>query len=293
MDHQTTPVAHIHTCSGFTFFLDCLLLIIAEMRGVPTVMHVHGARFDAFLDELTPLISALARWFSKRAGVVIVLSNEWRDRIAKRWPEARLAVVNNGVSRLGIAASVTNGGTARFVFLGNLGRRKGVHLLLEAASVAHEPWLVDLAGGEEDLGFAEYAQAEISRLGVGERIRLLGPVVGEAKTELLVGAQGFVLPSLAEGLPMSLLEAMAIGLPSVVSDVGAMSEAVRHGLDGIVVSPNDVQALAEALDYLAQNPELRQRLGNSARVRCESLYGIERMVDTLVDVYAKHLKVNL
>jgi glycosyltransferase involved in cell wall biosynthesis len=184
------------------------------------------------------------------------------------------------------ALAVDRAGPPLFVFVGNLGRRKGVHVLLKAASLAREPWRVDLAGGVEESGIDHWARQEIDRLGLQPRVRLLGPVVGDAKLQLLAGAQGFVLPSLAEGLPMAMLEAMAAGLPVVVTAIGAMPEAVRDGLDGFVVPADDAMALALALDRLAADAARRQAMGLSAAARCESLYGIERMVQALAGVYA-------
>jgi glycosyltransferase involved in cell wall biosynthesis len=281
------PIAHIHTCSGLTFFLDGLLLLIGRWRGAPVVMHVHGARFDVFLDELSFPAAAVARWLARRASVVIVLSAEWQQRLASRFPGATLMVVANGVSMPATADTVAQTGPPRFVFLGNLGRRKGVHVLLQAAAAARQPWQVNLAGGEEEPGFAAWARTEIARLNLTDRVHLLGPVVGQAKIDLLAGAQGFVLPSLAEGLPMALLEAMAMGLPVVVSAVGAMPEVVRPGVEGCVVPPEDAPALAAALDELANAPAVRRQLGAAAAERCGSLYGIERMVDALIGVYAE------
>lgn len=279
------PVAHIHTCSGLTFFLDGALLVLGRLRGAPVVLHVHGARFDEFLAGLSPPSARLAHWVARRAHVVVVLSPEWHQRLRRYWPQARVEVVANGVSAPGRATAVDRAGTPRFVFLGNLGRRKGVHLLIEAAALATRRWEVHLAGGTEEADFDRWATEEIARRGLQGRVRLLGPVVGKAKTDLITGAQGFVLPSLAEGLPMALLEAMAAALPAVVSDAGAMPEAVRDGVDGIVVPAGDAVSLARALDRLAEDPDLRARLGASAAARCAALYGIERMVKTLMIVY--------
>ncbi len=283
---RPAPVAHIHTCSGTTFFLDGALLLLSRLRGAPVVLHVHGARFDAFLDGLAAPAAALARWLARRAAVVIVLSDEWQDKLASRWPGVRLLVVANGVATPAPAPAVAQTGTPRFVFLGNLGRRKGVHVLLQAAARSAQPWQLVLAGGDEEPGFSAWAQQEVARLGLGARVQLAGPVVGDAKRQLLAGAQGFVLPSLAEGLPMALLEAMAAGLPAVVTAVGAMPGVVREGVDGHVVPADDAPALAAALDGLATQPALRARLGLAAAERCRALYGIERMVEALVGVYA-------
>lgn len=279
------PVAHIHTCSGLTFFLDGALLLLARGRGAPTVLHIHGARFDAFLDGLGAPAAWLARWLARRAHGVIVLSDEWRQRLLPRLPGARLHVVANGVPAVAPCAGPATDEPPRFAFLGNLGRRKGVHVLLEAAAQARQPWLLDLAGGEEEPGFSEWTRQEIARLGLGGRVRLLGPMIGDAKTQLLRSASGFVLPSLAEGLPMALLEAMAARLPVVVTAVGAMAEVVHDGIEGHVVPPADSRALACALDRLAANPEARRRMGEAACRTCDQRYGLEQMVQSLLAVY--------
>jgi glycosyltransferase involved in cell wall biosynthesis len=280
------PIAHIHTCSGFTFFLDAILLIMCWLRGAPTILHIHGAKFDIFLSSLSPLSAAFARWISRRASVVVVLSTEWQHKLTPFWPDAAFKVVANGVTMAMHAKNVGRLTQPRFVFMGNLGQRKGVHVLLQAAQLSRAAWCLDLAGGEEDPGYMQTTRAEIERLGLGERVQLLGPVVGKAKEDLLQNAQGFVLPSLAEGLPMALLEAMAIGLPPVVSAVGAMPGVVRQGIDGLVVPANDAVALAAALDQLALEPVFRVSLGLCAADRCRDLYGVEHMVGRLADIYA-------
>lgn len=287
LSRQPRPLVHIHTCSGLTYFLDGILLTVAWLRGAPIVLHVHGARFDTFLDGLGPLQRAVARWLARQALAVVVLSDDWRKRLTSRLPGAHLHVIANGVPSVGeriVKAAVS---APQFLFLGNLGRRKGVHVLLAAAALTKSDWVVNLAGGEEDSGFTEWTRSEIKRLDLGARLRLLGPVVGDAKVTLLRSADGFVLPSLAEGLPMALLEAMAARLPVVVTAVGAMPEVVQDGEQGYLIPPEDAPALADALDRLSANPQLRQQMGESAYQTCERAYGVERMVDSLLKVYSQ------
>ena len=289
------PIAHIHTCGGLSFFLDGLLLLLSRARGAPTLLHVHGAGFDAYLDRLPMPAGLLAAWLARRATRVIVLSPGWRRSLEMRWPGARFAVVGNGVAPPPCPAvstdvqptsAATPDAVPRFLFLGNFGRRKGVPVLLEAARLARDPWVVALAGGDEEPGYGAWLSEEIVRRGCTARLRVLGPLVGAEKAAALGAAQGFVLPSLAEGLPMAMLEAMAAGLPVAVSAVGAVPEVVRPEIDGLVLPPGDPAALAAALDRLAREPDLRSRLGVSGAVRCRALFGIERMADALAGIYA-------
>lgn len=285
MGRAPRPIAHIHTCSGFTFFLDGLLLLLAKVRGARGILHIHGARFDAFLDALNFPLAILARWIIRRADCVIVLSEDWRKRLEERLPGTGFTVVANGVPSFAYIWEKTTTTLPRYLFLGNLCRRKGVHILLKAASTSEIPWQVDLAGGEEETGFTAWTSKEIIRLGLSDRIRMLGPMVGEEKNRLLKEADGFVLPSLAEGLPMALLEAMAARLPVVVTAVGAMPEVVHHGIEGYLIPPEDPNALSKALDTLASSAEQRERMGKAASESCERNFGVERMVANLLGIY--------
>lgn len=284
--HQA-DIAHIHTCSGLTFFLDGLLAWLARRQGCRVILHVHGGLFDQFLDGLNPLMRALARHISRRADAVIALSDDWRQRLLRRLPGTCIAVLANGVAE-------PKGRTARdplapptFVFLGLLSTLKGIPVLLEAASAAQANWRVQLAGNEGEPGFVDRLRADIAARGLNERIQLLGPVVGEAKDKLLLQADGFVLPSLAEGLPMSLLEAMAARLPVVVTTVGAMPEVIQHGRDGLLVPPGDPAALAAALDQLAQlSPSDQAAMAQAAYEKYRARYSVDAMAANLLQLYA-------
>lgn len=282
-----TDIAHIHTCSGLTFFLDGALLFLAKMRGVSVILHIHGGRFDHFLDGLRFPLANVARWLARRADSVIVLSEDWMRKLVPRLPGAGLYVVENGVAPVVRQDDIPQrfSEVVNFIFLGSLSRGKGVDVLLDAVSMSKLPWNLSLAGGEEYPGFTDWVAARVEELAIANRVSILGPVVGEAKVELLGNADGFVLPSLAEGLPMALLEAMAAGLPVVVTTVGAMPEVIEDGRQGYLVAPADARALADALDRLAADPKLRSSMGELARADCEAKFGVERTVERLSAIY--------
>ncbi len=278
-------IVHIHTCSGFTYFLDGLLLLLARQQGCKVVLHVHGARFDQFLDGLSPVLLAAARFLAGRADVVIALSEDWRKRLVSRLPGSHVLVLANGVPEPGILHQRKPAATTRFVFLGNLCKRKGVPVLLDAMEIASEPWSVQFAGGDEDPGFTEWTRDQVERRHLHHRAQLLGPVVGFAKDELLAQADAFVLPSLAEGLPMALLEAMAARLPVVVTSVGAMPEVIDDGIDGVLVPPNNAAALSAAMDRLAQSADRRAEIGQAGYAKYLSRYSVDAMAQGLLNIY--------
>lgn len=279
-------VAHIHTCSGLSFFLDGVLLVLARLRGTPGVLHVHGAQFDQFLDQLPSFLLSMARWIARRAGRVIVLSDEWQEKLAPRLPGAQLAIVPNGVP---VPPTVDRQGQQEskviILFLGNLSQRKGVWDLLQAMQSVPESARLVLAGGEDDPGIGDKFKREISRLGLASQVQWLGPVYGEDKSAWLNRADIFVLPSYAEGLPISLLEAMCGGLAVVTTPVGGIPSVVTDNKQGLLVPPGEIQALADALGRLIGDEELRIRLGDAARRRCSDTFGIERAAQGYLDVY--------
>lgn len=282
---HTTTIAHIHTCSGLTFFLDAGLVSLAKLRQAAVVLHIHGGRFDAFLDGLPKSLLGLARWVARRANVVIALSESWQDRLTQRLPGARIAVIKNGVPVQTVSRRSSAGEVVRILFLGKLSGDKGVWEMLAAMPDVSPQAVLLLAGGDEEPGMRMQVEAAIRSRGLEHRVQLLGPVVGAAKADSLAKADIFVLPSHAEGLPVALLEAMAAGLPVVATPVGAIGSVVADGEHGRLVPVGDAKALSGALTALAEDPALRTRMGQAARARCTEVFSIESTVDAYMRVY--------
>jgi len=99
----------------------------------------------------------------------------------------------------------------------------------------------------------------------------------------------FVLPSYREGTPVTVLEAMAMGLPVVATDVPGCREAVVHGETGFLVPPRNVGELVRAIQKLAEDPALRQRMGQAGRERVVQHFAVERIVEQYLDLYAELL----
>ncbi len=119
--------------------------------------------------------------------------------------------------------------------------------MLRAAARLHggRPVKVLLFGFEAEPGQRQALLDLAAELGIAERVEVPGPVTGAEKERSLRGAQCFCLPSYDEGLPMSMLEAMALALPVVVTAVGAIPEAVVDGEQGLLYPPGDIDALTQ------------------------------------------------
>lgn len=157
-------------------------------------------------------------------------------------------------------------GVTRIVFLGQLVERKGLHVLVEACARLRTRGELLLAGGDWNAaGYPERLRALARETGVADRIHFENH--RQDVGAVLQTADVFVLPSLSEARPRSIIEAMSLGLPVVASRVGGIPSLVVHGETGLLVPPADAGALAAALDRLIEAPDLRRRLGDAGRRR--------------------------
>jgi len=163
---------------------------------------------------------------------------------------------------------------ARFVREAGSGKRKA-----ESGMEGGEPWLVIVGDGREK----QAVETTADRLGVKDRVIL--PGVRDDVVDWLRCMDVFCLSSDQEGTSITLLEAGATGIPSVVTDVGGNAEIVKDGATGIVVPFGDEAALAGAFERLSTDEELRSMMGKESRERVKAHYSLEKMVDDYAAVY--------
>jgi glycosyltransferase involved in cell wall biosynthesis len=160
----------------------------------------------------------------------------------------------------------------------------GIFDLLDAiaALLAHIPDIQLVCAGDGDLGsVARYAE----RLGIEDAVSLPGWVGPAEKQALMNLAAVYVLPSYAEGLPVSLLEAMASGLPVAATSVGGIPDVVADGVNGFLFAPGDSAMLQRLLRRLIHDPELGKRIALAARETVRARFATERVLAQLDELY--------
>jgi len=177
----------------------------------------------------------------------------------------RLSVVEPGTDRVS-APPRNREGVVKLLAVGSVIPRKGYDVLVAAlARLRHLPWRLVIAG---DCGRSPQTsrglRAEIARLGLTDRISLLGAVASEQMSPLYASADLFVLPSRFEGYGMAYAEAIAHGVPVIGTTAGAIPQTVSADA-GVLVAPDDVEALAAELQRLIASPDQRERLAAGAR----------------------------
>lgn len=268
----------------------------ARVLGLPHVVTMHGG-----LTVTKALRRRIAlRWAIRQSGTAVAVSSATREDFAKDLgiPRSAFTVVHNGVAvEEGDAEQVrrefgfTKGDTV-ILAVGNLERNKNHRMLLEAlvrlqSEGLEVPWRLIIAagrGGEEHSYLLEYVRSH--RL--HEHVHI---VLGRNDViDLQKLADVFVMPSLWEGLPMALLEAMVAGKAIIASETAGIPEAIVNGRDGILVPPGDLDALASALRTLLTNPARRRELGAAALSRAHSEFTVEVMADRYLAMYGRLLQ---
>ena len=294
-------LVHLKLASRGSFARKVVVGTLCRLTRVPVLVHVHGGGFDRFVAESPPPVQSLARWLLEGTPQVLSLSERWAEKLRPLFPRARIDVLANPVevARLSDIASDRFAAYARgealagpptALFLGEIVERKGVDDLVavwpEVARAMPGARLV-LAG----TGDIERVRAAAHAAGVADLVETPGWIDFAEKRERLRAATLFVLPSFTEGVPISLLEAMAAGLPSVVTPVGGVLDAVSDGQEALVVAPGDRAGLVAAILSVFQSPTLARALGGSARLRVDA-FDITVYAARLDEIYRAILGVS-
>jgi glycosyltransferase involved in cell wall biosynthesis len=276
-------VLHVHSSPQAGFWRDCLFMAPAFAAGCPVILQLHGGGFQGFHDESSMPLRSVLRYFLERAACVMVPAQSVRSWVRSLARNAHAVCIPNPVS---VHASAAEANRPNLIlFLGRLEQRKGVFDLLQAVSRlrAAIPDVRLVCAGEGDRNaVARHA----ARLGIADAVHFTGWVGPSGKRALLENAAVFALPSYAEGLPMSLLEAMAAGVPVIASPVGGIPEVLVDGVSGCLVPPGDVATLERTLRKLLLDRKLAAKLAVSGRESVQRRFGAERAIRQLEDVYA-------
>ncbi|WP_187271615.1 glycosyltransferase family 4 protein [Massilia arenae] len=281
---------HIHVAINASFWRKYVFFLLGYLCRVPVALHLHAGRYpDYYRSGCGPLARLLMRFAFDRARAVVVVSGELQAWVRTVSSQGRVVVLHNPVvlpQHAHGAEPAPARAPATLLFLGHLEASKGCHDLLRAMRtiVAAVPQARLLLCGD---GQRDEARALVAALGLQANVDLPGWVDAGERAALLDAATVFVLPSHAEGLPMSLLEAMAHGVPVVATAVGGIPEAVRDGVEGVLIAPGDTAALADAVLGLLADPDARTRLGAAGRERVRTEFSSTRMIATLEDLYEK------
>ncbi len=262
--------------------------LAAWRAGVPVrVLTVHGWSFAAYDGLAGRLFLWIERLMRPLTTTFVCVAEATREQglAARTCEPRRTVVIPNAVEVRSFRPASRRSGTAQIVSVGRFAYPKDFTTLLEALTLVRAPCHAVLAGDGPAL---PAVAAAVRREGLSQWVELLGARADVP--DLLAGADVFVLSSRSEGFPISVLEAMAAGLPVVATDVGGVGEAVENGETGILVPAADSEALARALERLVVDADLRRRLGAAGRARALRLFDVSRYRAAYLELYLRELR---
>lgn len=265
------------------------LVEFLELAPWPLVVSCRGSDVRIDPDTLEGAASSLDRVL-KRADRVHCVSEEIRGQALERGLQLDKAVVIRAgvdVDQFRPTPHRTTSEPVSLVSISRIHWVKGFEDSLRAVRM-----LVDrghslsysIVGSGSDEAMAQLRIA-IRDLGLGAVTTVVGQAPPDSIPEFLAQADIFLLASVSEGIGNALLEAMSAGVPVVVTGVGGVPEAVRQGVDGLLVPPRDPAALAKAAERLILDPELRREMGVNARQRVIDCFESHQQIDRFVELY--------
>lgn len=273
-------IQHVHNHLGDNS--GTVTMLAAKLAGIPYSISIHGPHifFDGLhwaLDkktEYSKFISCIGHFCTSQ--MMLYADKEY-------W--SKFKIIRCGVNLQQFNFSLPQGKAKELVYVGRLSAEKGVPILFESIAQLHQQGYeltLTLLGDGPDRAFLENLAREMN---IQHCVNFKGFVDQTTIATTLKASDIFVLPSFAEGIPVALMEAMAIGLPVITTYVGGITELVIDQQTGLVVYPSDVNGLANAIAKYLDNPALCQEIAQRARAMVEQEFNIEDQVDKLADLF--------
>ncbi len=288
---SSPQILHSHGYKGDIF----LAILKRILRGPAIISTKHGSTDAMTSTRLYERLGDLSlRYFDR----VVAVSGYTKNKLIElRVPEAKIEVIHNGID-ISSFAGAWNGslreslgleqGSRMVGYIGRLGPEKGIAYLLEAAGT--------VCRSKKDVYFVLIGEG-ILKEETGDFVarkalegRIFMPGFRSDATEMLRELDMLILPSLTEGTPMVILEAMAAGVPVIASDVGGIGEIIEDSRTGLLIKPGDPGAIVEAINALLENGGLAENISRSAKKEVESRFSASRMSELYERTYRNVLK---
>ena len=280
---------HINTAlTDLSIWRDAALTLAAKMAGCKVVLSIHGGKY-LWNDFANSRIERVTRKMLQRASVVVVYSELEKEAVLKRWsnlgPDLKVEVLPNAIPFADVPTVERDNAEPVLVFFGRFHESKGLHETIEAARI-----LKNEGYKFQFKAYGEGPEREFFLTGMqnalGDKFHYGGIIAGKEKWRRLAEADIFVLPSrYGEGLPMAMLEAMAVGCVVVVADVSSVAAVIDEGVNGYMVEPKNTAQLVEKLKFLLENKTAWAPVRENAIATVKEKFAIEDYIEKLEKLY--------
>jgi glycosyltransferase involved in cell wall biosynthesis len=273
--------------STIAFYRDIPYILISKLFGKKVILHLRGANFLNWYNDCNNLVKFTVRQTQKIINGQIVLGNNLRYLFTQFMPEEKIFVIPNG-AKLNYKDRITNKSKINISFLGNYTRTKGIIDFIKSTTLLSEDYYDQI--NFQMAGHWREKDCEIeTKLLLNDNrevpINNMGPMIGKNKLKYLYNSDIFVYPTLNDGHPWVIVEAMAAGLPIISTDQGAIVESVIDGKNGFIVEKNNPEQIAKKIQFLIDNPKIRIEMGKKSREMYLNKFTEEKLVENFKNVF--------
>lgn len=279
-------IVHVHMGERGSVFREGFVVWMAKRLGAKTIIHMHGSTIEDWYDRQNHTVQHIVSWIFRQADRMVVLGECWSsfmERVMGSECQSRIRILYNGV--IPAPENRYNPDANDILFLGVVGARKGVDDLLQAFQmilpVIPKQINLKLYGDSKDYDI----QKKISEYGLEGRAFYGGWLQQDQKEACLSQVVMNVLPSYNEGLPMTILETMGYGIPNVSSNIAAIPEVIEDGVNGRLIAPGQVRALAQAMKEVLLDRDQRIRYSEKAYEKITHVFSLEAHFSSLLKIY--------
>lgn len=285
-------LAHIHSASFGSFYRKSIISSICKVVGIKTIMHIHGACFEEFFNNLNPKKQKYIKKVLNQSEKIIVLSESWKKFFEKLVDSEKIEVMYNSVKVPEVIERKESKEIYTGLLLGRIGKRKGIYDVIEAVKELKKENInvkIIIAGDGE----VDKAKNLVNEEKLQDNIEIIEWLDEEKKKEYLKKSDFYILPSYNEGLPMSVLEAMSFSLPVITSDVGGIPEIIHNKENGILIKPGNIKSIKESIKIIISNKEYREKLSKNAYKTIKEQFNLEKYLEKLEKIYLEIKKKNI
>ena len=280
---------HIHLAYDMSFYRKLIIVIIGNFKNDLIFLHLHGSEFERFYKESGWLQKNLISWMFNHVDVLLVLSKKWKLFVENICDSRNINILYNGADPEVFKPYPPKKNNINILFMGVLGRRKGSYDLIEAFIPIYNkfPNVSLMLGGDGEI---EKTFDTVKDKLIDDRVKLMGWLQGQDKIDAFRNADIYILPSYNEGLPVSILEAMAAGLPIISTPVGGIPEAVIDGVNGYLIEPGDIESISNKIDKLCVDDSLREVMGKESIRLINEKFHLRACIEDLHALYSDALR---
>lgn len=279
-------IIHIHMSEKGSVYRKNIVISISKILNKKIIIHMHGAEFEDWFNTLNPRRRKRVIKIINKGDEIIILGDYWKSFFE--------SVVHDNVKVTRLYNAVPtyrinpyNHNAKSFLFLGALIKRKGIYDLLQAIFNIYDEIPSDITFDLYGPDTSNEIHKKILEFNIQDKVFYHGWLEKNKKVEVLNNTMANILPSYNEGLPMTILETMAFGIPNISTRVAAIPEAIENRVNGILITEGDVDELARAILYFIKNREKLESYSEKSYSQIKRNFSIDTHVEQLLSIYRK------